>query len=72
MLPEELAGLLDSESFKELSKKLDEALQVDYLYSRQKHTLVQVIASIAEAAYKKGRLDASYYLKGPTISLYKK
>jgi hypothetical protein len=72
VLPEKIASLLEQEDFKKLSHKLAEIVDTDYLYSRNKTELMLVVAEIIEKAYKKGRMDESYYNGGPLFSLYEK
>lgn len=70
MLSEKVINLLDEEEFKRLSYKLDEVLDSGYYASARKSDILQVVALIIEAAYKKGRLDERYFNSGPSIDLY--
>lgn len=72
MLPEQIARFLEGEDFKRLSSKLDDALATDYVYSRNKTEILQIIAEIVEIGYKKGRTDERYYSGGPLFTLYNK
>jgi len=70
MLPEQIARLLKEEDYRRLSAKLGLMIDSDYLYSKNRAEILQLITELAEIAYKNGRIDERYYGDGPQISLY--
>lgn len=70
MLPEQIARLLKEEDYRRLSTKLGLMIDSDYLYSKNRAEILQLITELAEIAYKNGRIDERYYGDGPQISLY--